>query len=160
MKISEIITESTLRTDVPNTDWLQDKQEYAQRRGLDRWGVPYMGSTTAWFTGTVQVPVSILKHIPGMRQEQQNVRADDLAWLTDHMKKTGKLPLVGEPGSEHEYAPFVMVAHDGSAWVNEGNHRIMAAAALGWKSLPVEVKYFDGGEQVKSGAMYPGRIAK
>lgn len=158
MRIRDIISEATLKTDVPNTDWLAGKQEYAQRRGRDRWGVPYMGSTTAWFTGTVQVPVSVLKQLPGMRQEQQNVRKDDLAWLTAHMKKTGKLPLVGEPGSEHEYAPFVMVAHDGSAWVNEGNHRIMAAAALGWKTLPVEVKYFDGGERVESGPMYPGKL--
>jgi hypothetical protein len=160
MKISEIITESTLRTDVPNADWLQDKQEYAQKRGPDRWGVPYMGSTTAWFTGTVQVPVEVLKRLPGMRSEQSNVRRDDLEWLINYMKEKGHLPLVGEPGNEHEYAPFVMVAHDGSAWVNEGNHRIMAAAALGWKTLPVEVKYFDGSERVESGAMYPGRITK
>jgi len=52
------------------------------------------------------------------------------------------------------------VAHDGSAWVNEGNHRIMAAAELGWETLPVEIRYFDGGERAKSGAMYPGKLAK
>jgi hypothetical protein len=34
----------------------------------------------------------------------------------------------------------------------------MAAAALGWKDLPVQIRYFDGGERVKSGVMYPGRI--
>jgi GNAT superfamily N-acetyltransferase len=57
-----------------------------------------------------------------------------------------------------EYAPFVNVAWNGEAWVNDGNHRIMAAAALGWKDLPVQISYFDGGERIKSGAMYPERI--
>jgi hypothetical protein len=157
MKISEVITEATFRTDVPSEHWLEGKQEYAQRRGLDRWGVPYMGSTTAWFTDDVQVPVDVLKRIPGMRAEQSNVRKTDLEWLVNYMKEKGHLPLTD---SGKEYAPFVMVAHDGSAWVNEGNHRIMAAAELGWETLPVEIRYFDGGERAKSGAMYPGKLAK
>jgi hypothetical protein len=71
------------------------------------------------------------------------------------MKDTGKLPL---RQNGQEYAPFVMVAYNGEAWVNEGNHRIMAAAALGWDELPVELKYFDGGERVKSGPLYPDKI--
>ena len=36
--------------------------------------------------------------------------------------------------------------------------RFVAAAELGWPSLPVEISYFDGGERVESGAMYPGKI--
>jgi hypothetical protein len=34
----------------------------------------------------------------------------------------------------------------------------MAAAALGWESLPVEIRYFDGGERIKSGPLYPKKI--
>ena len=78
------------------------------------------------------------------------------------MEKTGKLPLTKQG---EEYAPFVMVAYNGEAWVNEGNHRIMAAYRLGWKKMPIEIKYFDGGERVESdpinkyaGIMYPGKI--
>jgi hypothetical protein len=89
-----------------------------------------------------------------MRGEQQNVRQDDLKAIMKIMKDTGKLPL----DRGQEYAPFVNVAWNGEAWVNEGNHRIMAAAALGWKDLPVQISYFDGGERVESGAMYPGKI--
>ena len=54
--------------------------------------------------------------------------------------------------------PFINVAYNGEAWVNEGNHRIMAAAALGWDTLPVELRYFDGGERIEHGAMYPAKI--
>ena len=145
----------SLQVDVPNEDWLNDAIAYAKQKSPDRNGLPYMGKTTATVR-KVEVPVSLLKQIPGMRNEQQNVRQGDLVAIMKIMKDTGKLPLHAH--SNEEYKPFINVAYDGSAWVNEGNHRIMAAAALGWNSLPVEISYFDGGERVKSGAMYPGRI--
>lgn len=43
-------------------------------------------------------------------------------------------------------------------WVNEGNHRIMAAYRLNWQDMPIEIRYFDGGERIKDGPMYPGKI--
>ena len=144
-----------LRVDVPNEEWLQDAIDYAKQKSPDRNGLPYMGKTTATVR-SVDVPVDILKRIPGMRREQQNVRQADLAAIIKIMSDTGKLPLGSQSGEE--YKPFINVAYDGSAWVNEGNHRIMAAAKLGWKTLPVEISYFDGGERVESGAMYPPKI--
>ena len=144
-----------LRVDVPNEEWLQDAIDYAKSKSPDRNGLPYMGKTTATVR-EVDVPVSLLRRIPGMRQEQSKIRHHDLAAIRKIMHTTGKLPLHGHTGKE--YKPFINVAYDGSAWVNEGNHRIMAAAELGWESLPVEISYFDGGERIKDGAMYPGRI--
>ena len=144
-----------LRVDVPNEQWLQDAIDYAKSKSPDRNGLPYMGKTTA-SVENVNVPLSILRRIPGMRQEQSKVRHHDLAAIRKIMSTTGKLPLHGHTGNE--YKPFINVAYDGSAWVNEGNHRIMAATELGWESLPVEISYFDGGERIKDGAMYPGRI--
>ena len=144
-----------LRVDVPNEEWLNDAIAYAKQKSPDRNGLPYMGKTTATVR-KVQVPVSLLKQIPGMRNEQQNVRQADLAAIMKIMNDTGKLPLHAH--TSEEYKPFINVAYDGSAWVNEGNHRIMAAAALGWKELPVQISYFDGGERVESGPMYPGKI--
>jgi len=144
-----------LRVDVPNEEWLQDAIDYAVSKSPDRNGLPYMGKTTATVRN-VDVPLRILRRIPGMRQEQSKVRHHDLAAIRKIMQTTGKLPLHGHTGNE--YKPFINVAYDGSAWVNEGNHRIMAAAELGWESLPVEISYFDGGERIKDGAMYPGRI--
>lgn len=155
MKISEIIAEA-LMVDVPNEEWLQDNIDYAKQKSPDRNGLPYMGKTTATTRPDQRVSIDILKRLPGMRNEQQNVRQEDLAAIMKIMKDTGKLPLSKHDDSE--YAPFINVAYDGSAWVNEGNHRIMAAAALGWKDLPVQISYFDGGERITSGPMYPGKI--
>lgn len=145
-----------LYTDVPNEDWLNGKIEYAKKKGRNSFGVPYLGSVTArpqedYF----RLPVNLLKHLPGMRDEQNNVRQDDLKAIVQIMKDTGKLPLMS---NGKEYRPFINVAYNGEAWVNEGNHRIMAAAALGWDTLPVELRYFDGGERVKSGPLYPAKI--
>jgi hypothetical protein len=144
-----------LRVDVPNEEWLQDAIDYAKSKSPDRNGLPYMGKTTATVRN-IDVPLRILRRIPGMRQEQSKIRHHDLAAIRKIMSTTGKLPLHGHTGQE--YKPFINVAYDGSAWVNEGNHRIMAAAELGWESLPVEISYFDGGERIKDGPMYPGRI--
>ena len=145
----------SLRVDVPDEEWLNDAIAYAKQKSPDRNGLPYMGKTTATVR-QVEVPLMLLRRIPGMRNEQQNVRYDDLAAITKIMKDTGKLPIHSH--SDEEYKPFINVAYDGSAWVNEGNHRIMAAYRLGWDSLPVEISYFDGGERVESGPMYPGKI--
>lgn len=152
--LKEGVAES-LSVDVPNEEWLQSAIDYAKEKSPDRHGLPYMGKTTATVRNVV-VPVNLLARIPGMRREQQNVRYDDLAAITKIMKDTGKLPIHSH--SNEEYKPFINVAYDGSAWVNEGNHRIMAAYRLGWDSLPVEISYFDGGERVESGPMYPGKI--
>jgi hypothetical protein len=143
-----------LSVDVPNEEWLQGKIDYAKSRPRNSYGVPYMGTGTA-YARRVMLPVNLLKHLPGMRDEQNNVRQDDLQAIMKIMKDTGKLPLTR---SGQEYEPFVNVAYNGEAWVNEGNHRIMAAAALGWDSLPVELRYFDGGERIESGPLYPKKI--
>ena len=152
--VTQGVAES-LRVDVPDEEWLNDAIAYAKQKSPDRNGLPYMGKTTATVR-QVEVPLMLLRRIPGMRNEQQNVRYDDLAAITKIMKDTGKLPIHSH--SDEEYKPFINVAYDGSAWVNEGNHRIMAAYRLGWDSLPVEISYFDGGERVESGPMYPGKI--
>ena len=153
--LSEKRVTEGLSIDVPNEEWLQDKIDYAKSKGRDEWGAPFFGSTTAYARPNPQVSVVRLELLKGMRNEQNNVRKTDLEWLMAYMEKTGKLP--PDPHG-NEYAPYVMVAYNGEAWVNEGNHRIMAAFRLGWKKMPIEIKYFDGGERVESGIMYPGKI--
>ena len=154
----QTVTEGQLSVDVPNEAWLQDKIDYAKSKGRNSFGVPYMGSTTASVRGTPpRVRVMRLASLPGMRNEQTNVRRDDLKWLMDYMEKTGKLPPMGSNPNE-EYLPYIMVAYNGEAWVNEGNHRIMAAYRLNWPDMPVEIRYFDGGERIATGPMAPGKI--
>jgi hypothetical protein len=144
-----------LRVDVPSDEWLNKKIRKAKEEGRDDFGVPYTGTITAYFPDTVKLPVDLLKKLPGMRGEQKNVRREDLEKIMQVMKDTGKLPLTP---SGKEYAPFIQVAWNGEAWVNEGNHRIMAADALGWKYLPVELRYYDGGERIESGVLYPQKL--
>jgi len=153
--LSEKRVTEGLSIDVPNEQWLQDKIDYAKSKGRDEWGAPFFGTTTAYARPNPQVSVVRLELLKGMRNEQNNVRKTDLEWLMARMEKTGKLPLTNQG---EEYAPFVMVAYNGEAWVSEGNHRIMAAYRLGWKKMPIEIKYFDGGERVQDGIMYPGKI--
>lgn len=155
MRAKEFIQEG-LRVDVPNEEWLKSKQEYAASKGRDRFGAPYMGTVTALFREPIKVRVDVLKKLPGMRNEQGQVRKDDLKAIKDIMQQTGKLPLLD---NGEEYVPFINVAYNGEAWVNEGNHRIMAAAELGWDMLPVEIRYFDGGERVDSGPLYPVKLS-
>lgn len=154
MRLREIFNEARLRTDVPDEDWLEREIDYAKSKGRNRFGVPFMGTVTGYIREGVTLPVKLLASLPGARGEQNNVRHKDLEAIVSIMKDTGKLPIV----NGHEYKPFITVAYDGSAWVNEGNHRIMAAAKLGWNELPVELRYFDGGERIKSGPLYPSKI--
>lgn len=154
MRLREIFNEARLRTDVPDEDWLERQIDYAKSKGRNRFGVPFMKSVTAYIREGVTLPVKLLASLPGARGEQNNVRHKDLEAIVSIMKDTGKLPIV----DGYEYKPFITVAYDGSAWVNEGNHRIMAAEKLGWNELPVELRYFDGGERIKSGALYPSKI--
>jgi GNAT superfamily N-acetyltransferase len=156
--IQQGVTEGKLSVDVPNEAWLQEKIDYAKSKGRNSFGVPYMGSTTAGVVGTPpRVRVMRLASLPGMRNEQMNVRKADLKWLMDYMERTGKLPPMGN-SPDHEYLPYIMVAYNGEAWVNEGNHRIMAAYRLNWQDMPIEIRYFDGGERIENGPMAPGKI--
>ena len=158
MRATEFITEGTYWEHVPNEDWLQDKIDYARSKGRNSYGVPHFGSATAGVRGTpLKARVMRLASLPGTQNEQNNVRKKDLEWLMDYMERTGKLPPMGS-SPDHEYLPYIMVAYNGEAWVNEGNHRIMAAYRLNWQDMPIEIRYFDGGERIESGPMYPGKI--
>jgi len=159
--VSENINENSgnqtkLRVDNPGGDWLRGKIEYAKEMGRNVHGKPFMSTMTGSFSDYVRLPVSLLKNIPGASGEQKNVRQEDLDWLTNYMQANDRLPPMSKD-NDSEYAPFIVVGYDGQPWVSEGNHRIMAAAKLGWKTLPVELRYFDGGESVP-GPLHPDNI--
>lgn len=150
MRIDEILTENIqplkLSVDNPGSRWLESKRKASEEAGTNQFGVlNRLGSVTGTFNRPVFLPMNILERIPGARGEQSNVRQDDLESIKQYMSKERKLP-----PSEHdpfkEYVPFIMVDQRGKAFVNEGNHRIMAASELGFQVLPVEIRYFNGGE--------------
>lgn len=151
-----------LDVDNPGGDWLKENREYSESRGYLPSGAPKsFGKVTAVWrkpeklneVAPVYLPVSMLAKLPGVMGEQGNVRENDLNWLVNHMGKTGKLPKT----DGREYHPFITVDHRGMPFVSEGNHRIMAAAKLGWDYLPVEVRYFNGAENV-DGPLHPDRL--
>jgi hypothetical protein len=149
MRAKEFIVEfAELHTDNPGGKWLEGEKQMSRKSGTTEFGCPSrFGSVTASFSEPVLVPVDLAAEVPGMRGEQKNVRQDDLAGLVKLMQKTGRLPDGMTKGKE--YPPFIMIDYAGRPWVNEGNHRIMAAKKLGWKYIPIEVRYFAGGEENK-----------
>jgi hypothetical protein len=150
-------SEPRLRTDNPGGDWLRTQQRDAEAAGTNTHGAPKrFGAVTGYFSDKVLIPLRRLQYVKGIMGEQRSVRTDDLNWLKDHMGKTGRLPSVREESTD-EYAPFIQIDHNGMPWVNEGNHRIMAALELGWKHMPVEVKYYAGGE-LADGPWHPDKL--
>lgn len=148
-------------SDIPNQRWLQEKKEYSSKGGKKPSGAPRrFGTQTGKFIlegnvvnrkRNVLMPVDVLARIKGENSEQQNIRQKDLEAIKKIMSETGRLP----QGVDGDYVPFINVDQDGNAYVSEGNHRIMAAKALGFKYLPVEIVYFNGGELNRIGDIPP-----
>jgi len=141
--------------DIPNERWLQEKINYAQRSPRNDFGVPKMSSVTGRFKSPVMIPVRWFKDVKGQRGEEKNVRQKDLEAIRKIIRETGKFPL-NEDGTE--YVPYIEIGYDGKPWISEGNHRVMAAIAEGMKYIPVELRYFDGGQR-RAGVWSPGNVA-
>lgn len=146
--------------DNPGGDWLTQKRKYAEAQGTKPSGAfKYPGELTASYDDTVYLPVSVLEKIPGENMEQYNVRQDSLDWLTKEMSEKKRLPTYEAGGKEYDNAPFITVDSRGRPFVTEGNHRIMVAKQLGWQYLPVEIRYFNGGE-LEDGPFNPKQLEK
>jgi hypothetical protein len=154
-------TPPKLRTDNPGGEWLKSKREQSLESGKNKFGNPSrFGSVTGYYREGNDIrkpliPVDVLARLQGINAEQQNVREKDLEAIKKIMDETGRLPQAPDGG---DYVPFINVYQDGTAYVNEGNHRIMAAKALGFKYLPVEISYFNGAEQIESGDLSPKMV--
>ena len=142
------------REDIPNEEWLNKKIDYAKNSPRNKFGVPKMSSTTGVFNAPVLIPSRWFKDVKGERGEQQNVRQDDLDAIRKIIKDTGKFPIL-EDGKE--YLPYIEVGYDGKPWISEGNHRIMAAMSEGMEYIPVEIRYFDGGQR-RAGKWSPDNL--
>jgi len=146
--------------DNPGGDWLTQKRKYAEAQGTKPSGAfKYPGELTASYNNTVYLPVSVLEKIPGENMEQFNVRQGSLDWLTKEMSEKKRLPTYEAGGKEYDNAPFITVDSRGRPFVTEGNHRIMVAKQLGWQYLPVEIRYFNGGE-LEDGPFNPKQLEK
>ena len=146
-----------LIVDNPGGEWLAGKQEQCRQELKNQYGAPgFFGAVTATFNRRVLMPVSLVSHVHGIMGEHGRTREDDLAWLKKEMGENNRLPF-GYGGGQ--YAPFIQVDYKGMPWVNEGNHRIKAAKALGWEYIPIELRYFSGGEEA-DGSFHPEKVKK
>ena len=128
--------------DNPGRDWLKDEIEYAKSKYVPntktKKGHVIVGSVTAGFEG--RLPVSMIKNLPGENNEHLNkeILSDFKSIpIKESIKKEG----VKEPIT-------IFVNHLGDAYISEGNHRTALAADIGLKDVPVEVRYFAGGELI------------
>lgn len=146
-----------LKIDNPGGRWLENNRRYIAEDGLNQFGSPAaFGPITGHFDRHVLLPVGVLRGVPGLRNEQDVVREADLRSLVAYCREAGRFP-PAQAGDGRTYDPFVQVVHDGKAWTNEGNHRIMTADVLGWEYVPVDVRYFVGGETM-DGPLTPAKV--
>lgn len=150
----EYITESEevkFKRDNPGGDWLRRKQEnandgYKHHKGL-------RGSTTGYFTHNLHLPVKHLKHIPGAMGEEEY--RDNF----DSHKHKELSKSVAKHGFDTKKHPILIgVNHYGKPHVLEGNHRLAHAIKHGHEKIHADVRYWNGGEDVKGQGFHPDQV--
>ena len=129
--------------DNPGGSWLEEQRKKAKAKD-ERTGFRH-GSVTAKIN-RIELPIDSVVFLRGM--EGEDVRLDHLQDFQD----TRTIMKIRRSISENGYLPdkaiFINVGYDGTALINEGNHRVRAAKLAGLKTIPVEIAYFAGGESV------------
>ena len=149
-------SEIQFRQDNPGGNWLKNKQEYAEERmknspseSAASRGIS--GSTTGYFNKNLKLPTSYLGKLPGaMGEEKFRSKSSKL----ENLEKE-----VGHPDNfkSEEHPILVGVNHKGHAHIVEGNHRVAYAQKHGIPHVHAEVKYYNGGEEVK-GEHHPDKM--
>ena len=146
----------TLKIDNPGGDWLQSKL----RRALEtREGArpntyqSTLGSgegVTGYFRGPLALNPNMLADIPGSLGEEL-FRPDPVK--IDRLRRS-----IAEEGyDELSGTVLIQVREDGVPFVVEGNHRIIEGIESGRPTIPVEIKYLRGAEDV-DGPLSPAAL--
>ena len=153
----KVVTESTgvqFYSDIPNDQWLNDKQRLANSMYNEN-NKGIIGSVTGSFNKPVKLPVDFLKNVPGHRGEHA-FREDPTSEKSKEIEQ--KASVSGFNTEKHPI--YVTVNHRGIPYINEGNHRLGYAIRHGLKSIHANVEYFNGGEISVTGALHPDAIKK
>tara|TARA_B110000211_G_scaffold141166_1_gene161312 strand:+ start:1779 stop:2486 length:708 start_codon:yes stop_codon:yes gene_type:complete len=145
-----------LKVDNPGGDWLQSKL----RRALEtREGArpntyqSTLGSgegVTGYFRGPLALNPNMLADIPGSLGEEL-FRPDPVK--IDRLRRS-----IAEEGyDELSGTVLIQVREDGVPFVVEGNHRIIEGIESGRPTIPVEIKYLRGAEDV-DGPLSPAAL--
>ena len=135
----------TLKIDNPGGDWLQSKLRYAQEAREGARPNTYQSTlgtsegVTGYFTEKLRLDPTTLQNIAGSVGEER-YRPDPT-----------KIRMLRESiaGSGYEESPIlIQVREDGVPFVVEGNHRIIEGIESGRPTIPVELRYLRGAEDV------------
>ena len=123
-------------------DWLHGKIQQAEDAMAARpkntaSGKGLVGSTTAW--GNFDLPTEMLSKLKGANDEQRALGDAQYDDLTKSVQKEGWNPT----------PILVSVNHKGEPYIVEGNTRVAVAKAMGHNTVPAEVKWLNGAENVQ-----------
>lgn len=133
--IKQDIVVTRVHRDNPGGHWLSSEREYAKSQ-YEKTGRISAGAVTAILDG--RLPTSMLAKLPGVNKEHtnKNILNDyKSAPIRDSIKNEG----VKEP-------VMLYVGFNGKAYIAEGNHRVHLADEFKLKDVPVDIRYFAGGE--------------
>ena len=135
----------TLKIDNPGGDWLQSKLRYAQAAREDAEPNTYRSTlgtgegVTGYFTEKLRLDPKILANVAGSAGEER--------YRPDPNKMRRLRESIAETGYEQS-AILIHVREDGVPFVVEGNHRIIEGIESGRPTIPVEINYLRGAEDV------------
>ena len=147
-------TMPTLKIDNPGGDWLQSKLRYAQAAREDAEPNTYRSTlgtgegVTGYFTERLRLDPTKLQNIAGSVGEER--------YRPDPTKIRMLRESIAESGYE-ESPILIQVREDGVPFVVEGNHRIIEGIESGRPTIPVELRYLRGAEDV-DGPLSPASL--
>ena len=136
----------TLKIDNPGGDWLQSKLRYAQAARDDAEPNTYRSTlgtgegVTGYFTERLRLDPTTLANVAGsVGEERYRPDPNKMRRLRQSIAETG-----------YEESPILIhVREDGVPFVVEGNHRIIEGIESGRPTIPVEINYLRGAEDVE-----------
>jgi hypothetical protein len=143
-----------LKIDNPGGDWLQSKLRYAKeaREGASpntyRSTLGTGEGVTGYFKEPIRLNPNTLSNIAGSVGEER--------YRPDPTKIENLRRSIAETGYE-ESPILIQVREDGVPFVVEGNHRIIEGIESGRPTIPVEIKYLRGAEDV-DGPLSPAAL--
>ena len=135
----------TLKIDNPGGDWLQSKLRYAQAARDDAEPNTYRSTlgtgegVTGYFTERLRLDPTTLANVAGsVGEERYRPDPNKMRRLRQSIAETG-----------YEESPILIhVREDGVPFVVEGNHRIIEGIESGRPTIPVQINYLRGAEDV------------
>jgi hypothetical protein len=144
--------------DNPGGEWEARKQRTAEQEQAEALeGGEDVGTAARMLNGSttqtirrVEIPVEKLRTLEGVNKEQPAPGEPKYDALRESVDKNGF-------DREKAGLPMVWVNHKGEAFLYEGNNRVAVAAEEGINSLPVEIQYRNGAENIP-GPFAPDQI--